>query len=324
MHTSAALSYSFWYIWIVKLVITTIFFSSNPALGTAFGFGLSLLFLCAAATLALMKPIRSAPIGRYFWLLAFLGWSGLSLLWTSAASTEIAGFYWFAMSIDCLTVWLLVSVGPRGEIINYATRGIIAGGVTLSIIALFFLSAAGDGRIGTSNLHANSIGNYLAVSLIVSAATFLGELGSGAKRESLKLHVFIFFVILAGLIYTLSKTSIIGAAIAILFLFSFTRRIWHIKALLLVGVCAAFWQAFTLIASYLDTYAQETGFDGSMASFTFTGRTILWEATFSLIRESFLLGYGLMSFRDAGPDVFTVRIPHAHNGYFKFYFRMVL
>jgi O-antigen ligase len=47
---------------------------------------------------------------------------------------------------------------------------------------------------------------------------------------------------------------------------------------------------------------------------------MIWHDTWAMIQQKLWIGYGLMSFRDIGPQIAAVRLVHAHNEWLQIWF----
>ncbi len=317
----AKIAFSFWLIWVVKSSIIALVFSSDPQVGTAFNAVIS-CFFAALLSVELKNKFRAPTIASAkYWIVAYLVWAGLSLFWTKADSALIAGFYWAVMTLDVFVVWLLLGLDRRAVVLRDSLKGIIAGGLILVFLIVFVFHVGDSGRIEDAILHTNSLGAQLGTSL-VCMLYFFPEKNSSLTYKNW--WYVICCLLISGLLMTLSKTSILAYFVSLAaFLYLARLARGGIVALLLIvlGLTGFFWSA---IEVYIIAYLLE-GSSGSMSAFeTLSGRTLLWEDAWYMIKEAMYLGYGFMSFRDYGPDIFSIRVSHAHNDLIQQWFSLGL
>jgi exopolysaccharide production protein ExoQ len=304
------IAFSFWMIYVLKVAIVAWIFSSSPAFGTLFNFGTSCFFFFLLALVSRGKLRSSSFAPAVFWLKVYIVWTGLSLFWTQADSIMVAGFYWSGIVVDMFVVWFLIGLDKNANVLKASLMGIIIGGLVLVFLIIFVFHVGSSGRIENAILHTNSLGNLLGLSVICMLYFF-------PDKKSIFRYKGWWYAIccllLIGLLMTLSKTSIMAFLIAFVsfFYFSHLARGRIVVLLLFVLLITSFF--WSEIETYLNTYLfEEIG--NNMTKFdTLSGRTLLWDEVWYMIKEALFVGYGFMSFRDVGPNIFSVGQVQAHN-----------
>ncbi len=305
-----ALAFWFWFSWQAKIAATYLFFQNAPKAGTVFSLFLPVVFLLVTAVMT--KPVviprraLSFPVSSKAVLL-FLLWAVLSLLWTRAESA-ISGFgYWMEIVAEvALTLFLLV-LTPKETLLRKSLQGIALGGIALGLVAMTSGVTDELGRAGDEVfLHPNLLGFRLGLAALVSWYLYIASRNEVGRRFWGCMAVILLFL----LVNTLSKTSIL-AFIAASFVMIFANPMpgWR-KYWILIGGLLVAATSFGFIADYLDEYTSRG--DGQLA-LTLTGRTLIWAETWEMILENPIAGYGIISFRDHGPQIADVRLVTAHN-----------
>lgn len=302
-------SFWFWFLSSLKITFVALLFRSNPAAGTLFNFIISLFFLLFVffEWLGKHRVLEFSPAVKLIY--AYLAWAGLSLLWTRAESTATAAFYWVGVVLDVAVVWFMLHSSNRRRVIEGGLRGIVFGGVILGGL-LFFFETGADGRAGDEIIHVNSIGNQIG---LASIASLFFISGFHERGDSLKKWYGVIIFLLLCLIYSLSKTSIVAVGVAIVIYTVMGKGVKGSSiALLSCGalLLVIFWPT---IEVYLDAYMLPNSGGSLSTAETLTGRTLLWEEVWLMIGQAPIVGYGFFSFRDVGPDIFSVMQTQAHN-----------
>jgi len=269
---------------------------------------ISFLLLLIMVGYALIRQKSLLPWPRnktVFWAFIFLAWSGASILWTYADSRSSALGYWGDLFILTSSVMLMMRFGDREQVAARAFEGIFWGMLLVVLIVLFTGTTSG-GRLGDPDLlHPNAIGRESAVALLLGFYSFRHSKTKG-RRIALVLGSIVLFVALIG---TVSKTSVAGffAAMIVYAMLSHpTATRLRIAGVIILAALAAL--PFT--AGKLEEYSQS---NRGQAVETVSGRTPVWIETWQMIQERPIIGYGYLSFRDYGPQLFNVRVVHAHN-----------
>ncbi|MGA7339948.1 MAG: O-antigen ligase family protein [Terracidiphilus sp.] len=297
----------FYFAFRVSIVLLSVrVLGTIPQTGAAINLGLNFLFLALAAFVALgnacipFASMMKLPAVR--WAFAFLGFSGCSLLWTSAASLPAAVAYWCAMAADVAIVVLLLRAGPLPDAAESLMKGYVWGACTFAIFA-WLLPAQSDLRLGDEELLGpNQIGYLCAF------AFFFAQYLMRQRRGGWGIAAFVLGVTL---LRSLSKTSIVAFLVSESYLLirdrSMSRRARVSLALGAAIVIAAFGG---LLATYFDIYANA----GSQPE-TLTGRIGIWAYMLAEAIQQPWFGHGFhsvwMVIPPFGPDQFEAR--HAHN-----------
>lgn len=315
------ITFLFWFWWAFRVSIIFLFFQHDPAKGTLAGGALTLLFLYSLILEALSsKNVHAKNILRVTGvklIFAYALWAGLSLLWSTADPITSACGYWFLMVADLGVVSLLCSIGRNTTIFDSSLKGLVTGILVLSVVVLLFKPMAGS-RLGESEfLHPNTIGNYLAIGAL-SAFYLLSQQRKSGYRLLYASTVGLFLLII---LKSLSKTSIVAFFVAVLpYLFISRMNLkWKIASCFII--LGAIISCQGPLLSHLAEYRT---LQGGQVMETLSGRTFLWTATWEMIKDKPILGYGFMSFRTSGPQIFSFRIVHAHNEWLHLWFSVGL
>ncbi len=304
------LAYWFWFFYASKPFITYLFFQENPAYGTlAFGvIGAGFAYVTFLAGMHL--PTRSAYLKEaraVRWFVLYMAWMFVTLLWTRAESTFVAFAYWALLALECFCIFMFLRKGDARRVAIASIRGFVAGSVVMAVVTLVAAGTTGDARLGDDELlNPNSIGNQFAyAALCCLFLTFDVKGDKGKLKWGLA-----FLVLMATLLQSLSKTSILGAGVAIFYYVIRRRSSVPVKLVLALLFMGGVYLSYGLVSDYVTAYIQDRG---GATMLTLSGRTLLWIDTWEMIRDNPWFGYGFFSFRNHGPQVFTRIVPHAHN-----------
>lgn len=279
-------------------------FQSDPRTGATVYIACSGLLFAAALVYTLgddrFSP-RDLVANRVLrWSFAYLAVTGLSLVWTAAASITDAAVQWAGMAMEVGTVLLLIKKPNVEYNVDALIKGFVVG--MLFVDAVAWLSPVTvDLRIGNEDfLHPNVVGLYSAL------AFFL------AQQLALKHRVWRWCCLALGvtLLRSISKTSIIAFLVAESFYLLREKQITRslkIKIAAVAVVVIAFSGA--LLQANLTTYVS----GGVNQAESLTGRTVIWAEAFSLAMEHPWIGSGFYSFRSLIPMLGTYQPWHAHN-----------
>jgi exopolysaccharide production protein ExoQ len=279
---------------------------ADPQIGVMLSLGLNFLLLIVVvfasmgpATESLSSILR---LPCFFWILFFLGFSGLSLLWSVAASLAAAAAFWCAMVADLAMVILLLRAGPVPEVSAGIMKGYVYGACCIALMA-WIMPAQSDLRLGDDEfLGPNQIGYACAF------AIFLAQYLMRTIRGPWKLCAAFLAITL---LRSLSKTTIVAVLVSEAFLLtqdrSIRRRTKILVALAALVVVLVFWN---LLSSYYDVYTNA----GNQAE-SLTGRLGIWAMILNEAVQHPWIGHGFHSVWKVippfGPDQFEAR--HAHN-----------
>lgn len=289
---------------LLAVVIAVRFFDAEPQLGVGVNLMLNYFFLIVATFLSFGPGARKASwfcsMASFRWALAFIAFSGCSLLWTKSVSLSAAIAFWCAMASDFLIVVLLLRIGDIRETVNPLMSGYVWGSSAIALIA-WLMPAQSDLRLGDEDyLGANQIGYACALAFLF--AQYLMRKGvSGLRIPAVFLAV--------TMLRSLSKTTIVAFFVAQAFLLLRDKNI-SAKAKLLIGciataVLATFWG---LLTAYYDVYTHA----GNQAE-TLTGRIGIWAFILNEALQQPWIGHGFHSVWKVIPPFGIFEARHAHN-----------
>lgn len=281
-------------------------FGSDPRIGVEIDLALNfmLLGLVALSTLGEVRyPIRRMMnLSSVRWVFLFLGFSGCSLMWTSAVSISAAVAFWCAMAADLAIVILLLRAGSLTEVARSLMKGYVWGACAIAAIA-WLLPAQSDLRLGDEDLLGpNQIGYLCGFAFFFAQYLIRERAGKWGFAATL---------LALTMLRSLSKTTIIAFIVSEAFLLirdramsRKTKVLLALAAALMVGV---FW---SLLEAYYAVYTTA----GSQVE-TLTGRIGIWTYMMAEALQQPWIGHGFHSVWKVippfGPDQFEPR--HAHN-----------
>jgi O-antigen ligase len=319
-----ALVFLFWFVFVLREGFAVLggALGLTPSQATAATGGVAASFLLATVLMALFGCPSTSWRGLFQsvapmkWIGLFLLWSTFSLTWTQADSKMVAlGYLCLSLAMVVTVVAQLKTFEPA-ELFNHASTGLVAGALTLVMIAI--ATDTGSGRLGDPDLlHPNTLGRVTAITALI-AFHRIRLTGSFAAKV---------YWLLAGiglvcaLAATVSKTSLGAFMIACLVYFLAGKHSAPAKiaSALLVFVFAI--GTYYFLSPQLDSYSRQ---QHGAALETLSGRLPLWQDTWEMIRERPITGYGFLSYRDYGPQLFNVRVVHAHNEWLHIWFSLGL
>ena len=288
----------------IAVVISARLFSADPQAGVAVSLGLNYVLLLLAVFVSLGPGARTlswfGSIASFRWAVAFLLFTGCSLLWTASASVTAAAAFWCAMASDFTIVILLLRIGTIDETVESVMRGYVWGTCAIGLIA-WILPSQSDLRLGDEDyLGPNQIGYACAFAFFL--AQYLMRKGYGG----LKLPATFLAVTL---LRSLSKTTIVAFLAAQFLLLARDRSIPRRTKLLISGtgiaVIVVFWG---LLTSYYDVYTH-----AGNQSETLTGRIGIWAYILSEAVQQPWIGHGFHSVWKVIPPFGSFEARHAHN-----------
>jgi exopolysaccharide production protein ExoQ len=279
---------------------------TEPQTGTGANLALNISLLLVTAFCCLGKPressVQIAETASVRWALVFLGFSCLSLFWSSAASLYVATAYWSGMAADVAIVAMMLRVRSVMSVADSLMKGYVWGACAGAAIA-WILPAQSDLRLGDEELLGpNNIAYVCAFALLFTQ--FLMRRNDGKWRApALTLAVTV--------LRSLSKTTIVALFVCEAFLLLVDRSMKRkTKFAIILSVMLVMLAFSSLFASYYQIYVS-----AGTQSETLTGRLGIWAY---LLAESFQqpwIGHGFDSVWKVvpafGPDKFEAA--HAHN-----------
>jgi len=279
-------------------------FGADPLAGVAASLAINFFFAAAATFNSLGPGLRTfasfSTVSSFRWVLVFLGFTGLSLAWSSTASMPAAVLYWCAMACDTAIVLMLLRLGPIEETSSALMRGYVWGTCAIAAIA-WMLPAQSDLRLGDEGfLGPNQIGYACAFGFFLSQYLI---------RRNEKGWIIPAAFLAITLLRSLSKTTIVAFVAGQALLLVLDRSIGRKKKI--VFVCAAviavavFWG---LLAAYYDVYR-----NAGNQSETLTGRIGIWAYILDEALQQPWIGHGFHSVWKVIPPFGVFEARHAHN-----------
>ena len=239
----------------------------DPSAGTALSFGLELLLfglVCFTSsgssarsykTMAQTKPVK--------WLIAFVVFTGFSLVWSETASLPSSFAYWCALVVDVASVTLLLRCGTGTREAHSILKGFIWSACLLAVMA-WIMPTASDLRLGDEQyFNSNEIGNLCAFAIFF--AQYLARGGDGGWK-------FARFFLVITLIRSLSKTTLAAFIVSEGLLLLLDKSISRKKKMMVFAsalvLVLLFWGLFAAYYNYYTT-------NGNQAE-TLTGRIVIW------------------------------------------------
>lgn len=261
-----------------------------------------LLSLVALDTLGRPSYARRSmfQLPCFRWVLLFLGFSGISLLWSVTASLPAAAAFWCAMAADTAIVLLLLRNAPVDSVVNSLMSGYIWGSCAIAVVA-WLLPAQSDLRLGDEEL--------LGPNQIGWACAFAFFLAQYLMRRSYGKWTIQACLLAVTLLRSLSKTTIIaflaGQAYILLRDRSIRRRTKFLIAVSAVLITVAFSH---LLADYYVVYTNA----GNQAE-TLTGRLGIWLYFLNEAVQKPWIGHGFHAVWKVIPPFNEFEARHAHN-----------
>jgi O-antigen ligase len=277
---------------------------TDPSTGSGVRLALSLALLWAVCIVglgstnrSLSSILQSSPVR---WALAFIIFSGCSLLWSETASSLASFAYWCGTACDLLIVLLLLRTGTLSGVATSLMRGFVYGSCCIAIIA-WMMPTQYDLRLGDEEFfNSNSIGNTCAFAILFSQYLMRGKCGKWGLAT--------LFLVLT-LVRSLSKTTLAAFAVSEVFLViqdrSMSRKSKTALTAAAILVVLVFWG---LLEAYYNFYTST----GNQAE-TLTGRTAIWAYVFNHALEEPWLGHGFDSMWGVIPLFGTFEARHAEN-----------
>ncbi len=287
-----------------SVLLSVRLFGADPLAGVGASLAINFLLAGAVAFNSLGPGLRTfasfSAASSFRWVLVFLGFSGLSLVWSSTASMPAAMLYWCAMACDTALVVMLLRLGPIDETADALMRGYVWGACAIAAIA-WMLPAQSDLRLGDEEfLGPNQIG-YACAFAFYFAQYLIRRKEKGWTIPAAFLAI--------TLLRSLSKTTIIAFVAGQALLLVLDRSISRKKKMFFV--CAAviavgvFWG---LLANYYDVYT-----NAGNQSETLTGRIGIWAYILNEALQRPWIGHGFHSVWKVIPPFGVFEARHAHN-----------
>ena len=286
------------------MLLSVRWFGLEPDTGVAINLAFNYLLLAvvlfdwpARADGRFSALLRLPPVR---WVTLFIGFSGLSLLWSSTASLPAAVAFWCAMAADTAMMLVLLMGGDPRRVAGSVMKGFVWGACVVAAIA-WILPAQSDMRLGDEELlGTNQIGWVCALALYF--AQYLTRSKDGK------------WGILTGwmaitLLRSLSKTTIIAVIISQAYLLVFDRTMSRRSRIWLVAGSIAVLAVFSsLLSSYYTIYTT-----AGNSPETLTGRLGIWAYILVEAIQQPWIGHGFHSVWKVIPPFRDFEARHAHN-----------
>ena len=289
---------------LVAVVISVRLLDVDPQIGVVASLAMNYVMLVSAAFLSFGPGLRRYswffPLASFRWSLAFLLFSGCSLLWTSSASLSAATAFWCAMAYDFITVVMLLRIGSVDETVTSVMSGYVWGACTIAFLA-WILPSQSDLRLGDEE--------YLGPNQIGYACAFAVFFAQYLMRRGDKRFLIPALLLAVTLLRSLSKTTLI-AFVAGQALLLFRDRSLSKKAKLYISasgvlIVTVFWG---LLTAYYDVYTH-----AGNQSETLTGRIGIWAYILNEALQQPWIGHGFHSVWKVIPPFGPFEARHAHN-----------
>ncbi|WP_213803342.1 O-antigen ligase family protein [Granulicella sp. dw_53] len=291
------------------VLFTTRILGTEPSTGAAISIVLNVLLLTFVwfdvfgSSRRTFRTILRLPSVR--WVLAFILFSGCSLIWSETVSLQNSLAYWGDLVADVAIVFLLLRTREITVVSHSLMKGFITSTCCLAVVA-WLMPTQADLRLGDEDFfNTNQIGNLCALSIFL--AQYL------MRRKEGRWGLATFFLIIT-LLRSLSKTTLVAFFVSEIYLVlrdrSMSRRTKVLLMIAAVLLILVFWGLFE---SYYDIYTV----DSNQAE-TLTGRTAIWLFVLNSMVDhpwNLWIGHGFDSMWKVippfGPDRFEPR--HAEN-----------
>jgi exopolysaccharide production protein ExoQ len=276
----------------------------DPQDGVATSFVVNFGFL----TFAVLQAFGAAPrtlrstlrLPCVPWVVAFIAFSGASLLWSVAASRSAAAAFWCAMAADTLIVLLLLRDGMADAVADSLMRGFVWGSCTVAVVA-WLLPRQSDLRLGDEEL--------LGPNQIGWACAFAFFLAQYFIRKKARAWILPAVLLAVTLLRSLSKTTIVAFVAGQTYILLRDRDM-NRRTKLLIGITAVLVIIgfSSLLSSYYTVYI-----NAGNQSETLTGRVGIWLYILNEAVQRPWIGHGFHSVWKVIPPFGEFEARHAHN-----------
>lgn len=288
--TAPKAAYWYWLFENLKYGISLFFFSSVPYLNVILtGIGsVGLFLLVASMTIrhfrntgkAFIVPKEIKLLGIFYVM------AGISLFWSSQPGFAFP--LWANLLVDAVTFLLICQFGQVEQIVHKALHGFIHGALITTTIALVLnpLESIELHRIGQFGLlDAVRFGNILALASLFLTYYLLHSKNWKQRCVILLQLAFILYGFIST-VYKVGTLALLSSLFVLVLLYPnparLKRQFMAVVAMMAMLVLGGSYQR---LLSYADLLG------GQMLS-TLSGRTIIWEASWEMIQENLLWGYG--------------------------------
>jgi putative inorganic carbon (HCO3(-)) transporter len=227
--------------------------------------------------------------GLTYLLLAFLGWSAISIAWSESSSTALESVMRYAL-VACLLPIAFTAVRDRRDAVH-VLGAIVLGATVAAISAIVIPPAPGSADFGRATGTAGDA-NELAAALLVGLAIAVAFAVNRHFSPPLRVLAGVAAALcLTGILVSLSRGGLVGVAVALVIAVIVGGR-WRRRVLALCGLLAAL--AVGYFALFASVPAQERVLNVSGGNGT--GRLELWTVGLRMIEAHPLNGVGTGQF----------------------------
>ena len=270
------------------------------------GINLTLNYLLLAVVVLNWPPKTNGHLSALLrlppvrWVSLFLGFSCLSLLWSSTASLAAAVAFWVGMAADtAMMLVLLIGDHPRRAATS-VMKGFVWGACLVAIIA-WIMPAQSDLRLGDEELLGpNQIGWVCGFALYFAQYLIRSKDGKWKMMTGL---------LAITLLRSLSKTTIVAVVVSQAYLLLCDRTMSRrSKVWLVLGSVFVLAVFSSLLSSYYTVYTT-----AGNSPETLTGRLEIWAYILNEAIQQPWFGHGFHSVWKVIPPFGDFEARHAHN-----------
>jgi hypothetical protein len=234
------------------------------------------------------------------WVMLFLGFSCLSLLWSSTASLSAAVAFWGGMAADTAMMMVFLIGDDPERVAGSVMKGFVWGACLVAVIA-WILPAQSDLRLGDEELLGpNQIGWVCGFALYFAQYLIRSKDGKWRMMAGF---------LAVTLLRSLSKTAIVAVVISQVYLLLFDRAMSRrAKVWLVIGSIVTLAVFSSLLSSYYTVYTT-----AGNSPETLTGRLGIWAYILDEAVQQPWAGHGFHSVWKVIPSFGEFEARHAHN-----------
>ncbi len=231
-------------------------------------------------------------------LTLFWSWLALSLAWSTAPNISVINFWWVGSLV--LVFWLYTLTPDRDSLWSHASMIMLVLGLVAALMAIYQVQVYGEQArsvFETRNTHAA----FLNI-IVLPASAYLLQLmsGKGVPRHYAMALSIVLYILFLSIFMTASRGATLSLVISLGVLIALTVRYVPGRTIILLLL-------LTLAAFLTTKIAGEAGGVGRELSERLpslmqdTGRRIIWESSWNLLKDSPWYGIGLGLFYLAYP-----------------------